>query len=555
MVRIADGQLLPLPGRRLRVMLGTLTDLFGSGPLAPGGRLRLPAASATRLVELEEADLRWSGGEELRELGRRLREFAGWTPVSLPSGFEGTLRPYQLDGLSWLQFLREHELGGILADDMGLGKTVQLLAHLHVEKSRGRMDRPSLVVAPTSVVTNWRREASRFAPALRVLALRGTGRKRRLDELAEHDVVLTTYPLLHRDEAHLRAQEFHLLVLDEAQLVKNAKSKSAGIVRELRARHRICLTGTPMENHLGELWSLFDFLMPGLLGDAKRFRKAFRNPIEKEGCAVSRARLAARVRPFLLRRTKAEVEAELPPKTETVQAVELQAGQRDLYESLRLAMHDRVRKAIERRGLARSTIVILDALLKLRQVCCDPRLLSLPQARRVAESAKLDALREMLAELVEDGRRILLFSQFTSMLALIEAELARAGTPFVRLTGDTRDRDTPVRRFQAGEVPLFLISLKAGGTGLNLTAADTVIHYDPWWNPAVEEQATDRAHRIGQDKPVFVYKLIVSGSVEEKIVALQARKRALAQGIYATGKGSTAPLTTEDLEELFRPLD
>ena len=555
----ADGRTLILPAKRVQAILGTLIDLFGERPLTPGGALSLSPLHAPLLAELDEAlgDAApvWTGGERTRELGRKLRDFRRIEPVEVPANFHGTLRPYQRDGLNWLQFLREHDLAGILADDMGLGKTVQVLAHLLCEKHAGRADRPSLVVAPTSVIGNWRSEAERFARDLRVLVLHGQSRKAHFERLAEYDVVVTTYSLLSRDAKELASQAYHALILDEAQFVKNAKTKASLAARCIEARHRLCLTGTPMENHLGELWSLFHILMPGLLGDQKQFRKLFRTPIETHGDDSRREQLAARVRPFLLRRTKDEVEIDLPPKTEMTRSIELGSSQRDLYESIRLAMNDKVRQAIARTGLERSTIVILDALLKLRQVCCDPRLLKIEEARNVAETAKLEALMEMLEEMLEEGRRILLFSQFTSMIALIEQELRRRELRWVKIVGDTRDRDSPVRQFQAGEVQLFLISLRAGGTGLNLTAADTVIHYDPWWNPAVEDQATDRAHRIGQDKPVFVYRLIVSGSVEEKMLALQARKRELAEGIYKAGgaKGGT-PLSATDLEVLFQPL-
>ena len=555
----ADGRTLILPAKRVQAILGTLIDLFGERPLTPDGALSLSPLHAPLLAELDEAlgDAApvWTGGERTRELGRKLRDFRRIEAVEVPANLHGTLRPYQRDGLNWLQFLREHDLAGILADDMGLGKTVQVLAHLLCEKHAGRADRPSLVVAPTSVIGVWRSEAERFAPDLRVLVLHGQSRKAHFERLAEYDVVVTTYSLLSRDAKELASQAYHALILDEAQFVKNAKTKASLAARWIEARHRLCLTGTPMENHLGELWSLFHILMPGLLGDQKQFRKLFRTPIEKHGDDSRREQLAARVRPFLLRRTKDEVESDLPPKTEMTRSIELGRSQRDLYESIRLAMNDKVRQAIARTGLERSTIVILDALLKLRQVCCDPRLLKIEEARNVAETAKLEALMEMLEEMLEEGRRILLFSQFTSMIALIEQELRRREVRWVKIVGNTRDRDSPVRQFQAGEVQLFLISLKAGGTGLNLTAADTVIHYDPWWNPAVEDQATDRAHRIGQDKPVFVYRLIVSGSVEEKMLTLQARKRELAEGIYKAGgaKGGT-PLSATDLEVLFQPL-
>jgi superfamily II DNA or RNA helicase len=557
--RLPDGRLLPIPITRVRGVLETLTELYGEKPFDPDGRLRLSRLSAAELPALESAlgtKLEWRRGEKLLELGRRLRDFAGLRAVTPPRGLNAELRPYQNDGLNWLQFLREYELGGVLADDMGLGKTVQALAHLLVEKEAGRLTRPALVVAPTSLMNNWRRECERFTPALKTLTLHGSSRHEDFARIDAHDVVFTTYPLLPRDAKTLLQHEFHYVILDEAQVVKNPKAKATEIVRQLKARHRLCLTGTPMENHLGELWSLFHFLMPGFLGDEREFRRLYRTPVEKHGDAGRRASLARRVKPFLLRRTKEQVAADLPPKTEIVRAVELDGSQRDLYESIRLSLHSKVREEIEKRGLARSQIVILDALLKLRQVCCDPRLLKLDSAKKVKQSAKLELLLDMLPELIEEGRRVLLFSQFTSMLALIEAELKTRAIPYVLLTGDTRDRATPIDRFQAGEVPLFLISLKAGGTGLNLTAADTVIHYDPWWNPAVERQATDRAHRIGQDKNVFVYKLITQGTVEEKIAALQARKQALADGLYGDRGADAGPaFSAADLDLLFAAPD
>ena len=554
--RLEDGRLLPLPIERVRNVLGTLIELYNKD-LDKNGRLQLPAIQAGQLAELESLagkNMEWQGGARLLELGRRLRDFKGIAEATLPTDFNAQLRPYQHQGLSWLQFLRDYGLAGILADDMGLGKTVQTLAHLLLEKQSGRMDRPSLVIAPTSLMVNWRIEAERFAPSLKVLVQQGTQRKQHFERLADYDVVLTTYPLLPRDQEMLLAQEYHLLILDEAQVIKNPKAKASQIVRQIKARHRLCLTGTPMENHLGEMWSLLDFLMPGLLGNEKHFGKVFRTPIEKHGDATRRDLLRRRIAPFMLRRTKQEVVKELPPKSEILSNVDLAGAQRDLYESIRLAMHEKVRNEITKKGMARSQIVILDALLKLRQVCCDPRLVKLDSAKKVSHSAKLELLMEMLPAMVEEGRRILLFSQFTSMLALIEEELQQRKLDYVQLTGNTRDRATPVQRFQAGEVPLFLISLKAGGTGLNLTAADTVIHYDPWWNPAVENQATDRAHRIGQDKAVFVYKLITRGTVEEKILGMQARKKELADSLFDETAKSGPRLTLEDLNALFEPL-
>jgi SNF2 family DNA or RNA helicase len=474
--------------------------------------------------------------------------------VQPPEGFALQLRPYQMEGLAWLQFLRQQELAGILADDMGLGKTAQTLAHLLLEKQAGRMDRPSLVVLPTSLIFNWKREAERFAPQLKMLSLHGKERAEHFPLIAEHDVVLTTYPLLWRDEDALLEHNYHLLILDEAQTVKNVSSQAAQVVRRLNARHRLCLTGTPLENHLGELWAQFDFLLPGLLGDLKGFTKTWRTPIEKHGNKLRRDLLAQRVKPFIMRRRKEDVATELPPKTLIVRTVELEGTQRDLYETVRIAMDQRVREEIAEKGFARSHIIILDALLKLRQVCCDPRLLKLTSAKKVKEHAKLDLLMEMLPELVSEGRRILVFSQFTSMLELIEEELAKEKLNYVKLTGDTQNREEVVRQFQDGEVPIFLISLKAGGVGLNLTTADTVIHYDPWWNPAVENQATDRAHRLGQTKNVFVYKLVVAGSIEEKILALQEKKAELAAGILSEDSAGLTKFGEADIAALLAPL-
>ncbi len=486
-------------------------------------------------------------------MARRLGEVGDVPLVPPPPGLKAQLRPYQQQGLSWLQFLSSFGLSGVLADDMGLGKTLQALAHILTEKNLGRLDRPCLVVAPTSLIPTWRNEIHRFAPGLSLLILHGNDRRELFDEIDGHDVVLTSYALLVRDRDLLVRHDYRLVILDEAQAIKNPATKLARTACQLRAEQRLALTGTPMENHLGELWSVFNFLMPGFLGDREQFRRVFRNRIEKEGDTERQALLAARVRPFMLRRAKAQVAAELPPKSEVLQEIELGEGQRDLYESVRLAMHDRVRAEIRTKGLGQSNIAILEALLKLRQVCCDPRLLKSGGGHAAATSAKFELLMEMLSSMVETGRRIIVFSQFVEMLDLIDEALTAEGLPFVKLTGRTRDRETPVNRFQDGEVPIFLISLKAGGVGLTLTAADTVVHYDPWWNPAVEAQATDRAHRIGQDKTVFVYKLIASGTVEEKMVELQARKKALYEGLLGGNTGSLA-FSEADVEALFAPL-
>jgi len=481
--------------------------------------------------------------------------------VEPPHGLGITLRPYQRDGLAWLQHLRRHDLAGILADDMGLGKTAQALAHLLLEQQAGRLDRPALVVAPASLLFNWQAEAARVAPALKLLTLSGPQRRQDLARIAQHDLVLTSYPLLWRDAMSLQRQAWHLVVLDESQMVKNAGSRTATAARRLNARHRLSLTGTPLENHLGELWAQFHFLLPGWLGDARSFQRDWRTPIEKNG-ETQRARLLAqRLAPFILRRRKDEVATELPPLTEQVHRVALAGAQRMLYEGVRLAADEQVRRVLAKQHFDGAMVSILDALLKLRQACNDPRLLHAEGAVGPAPegySAKLDWLRERLPALAAEGRRVLVFSQFTRMLRLVQAELAALALPWLTLTGDTptAQRGEVVARFQRGEAPLFLVSLKAGGVGLNLTAADTVIHIDPWWNPAVEQQASARAHRIGQDKPVLVYRLVAAGSIEEKLLALQARKAALAEAVLGpAGVAIATLLTADDLPALLAPLD
>jgi SNF2 family DNA or RNA helicase len=545
--RLPDGRRLALPAERLRTVVATLVELFDpQGSKAE----RVPLARAVSLAGLDGAlRLRGSGVEQLRSAAAALAAPAA-PKIRVPAALRAELRKYQHEGLDWLQRLRANGFGGILADSMGLGKTLQTLAHLLVEKRARRLARPALVIAPTSVLPNWHAEAERFAPSLRTLVLHGPRRAERFGEIPDADLVITSYALLTRDEDVLANQEWHIAILDEAQNIKNPTAKATQVAHRLQANQRLALTGTPIENHLGELWSLFAYVDPGVLGERTRFNRSFRTPIEKGDDAGRRAALAARIAPFVLRRTKESVARELPAKTEIVRPIELGTAQRDLYETIRAAMHQRVRDAIAKRGLAKSRIVVLDALLKLRQVCCDPRLLDHAPARAVGAGAKLGALMEMIPELIEDGRRVLLFSQFTSMLALVEDELRREAIPYELLTGKTKDRATPVRRFQAGEVPLFLISLKAGGTGLNLTAADTVIHYDPWWNPAVERQATDRAHRIGQDQAVFVYKLVCEQTIEQRILDLQARKGALADALL-DGGAADLPLDDDAIAHLF----
>lgn len=554
-VTMDDGTQLALPFPRVKTLIKTLIELFDDRALRKG-RLPINAGQLLQLLGTEQP-IAFQGGDRLRALAASLLKASKDWPTHMgPSSFGLTLRDYQKQGVAWLQFIASHQIGGILADDMGLGKTVEALAHIQMEYESNHLQRPCLVVCPTSVLPNWLEEVQRMVPHLRVVCLRDHDKFTRQSKLDDVDIVLTSYPLLLRDASLLTLRDWHMVILDEAQMIKNRQTLAADVCRRLKANHRICMTGTPVENHLGELWSLFAFLMPGLLHSYETFKNVFRTPIEKFNDPYAKAFLAARIRPFVLRRTKTEVGEELPKKTIIHRNIDLEGGQRDLYETVRLAMNKRVLEVVSEKGINKSQIVILKALLRLRQVCCDPRLLKLEEARDVTESAKLALLMEMLTTLVEEGRRVLVFSSFTSMLDLIAAELEIRQIKFLQLRGTTIDRKTPVKQFQSGKVPIFLISLKAGGTGLNLTAADTVIHYDPWWNPAVEEQATDRAHRIGQDKPVFVYRLITNGTVEEKMLRRQEEKRRIADGIYDKGTtpGAVTHFTERDLKYLLAPI-
>ena len=547
---------LRLPTQALQPWLLALFDLVGDRQYDfKADSLRLSRLDALRTSAALGEGAVWEGAAALRELVQQLSGQSHLPEVPMPASVQASLRPYQQQGVNWLQFLRTHGLAGILADDMGLGKTLQTLVHIQIEKDAGRLSAPALIIAPVSLMGNWQREAARFCPQLRCLVLHGKERHSAAEALEQHDVVIAPYSLLQRDRERWLAQPWHLVVLDEAQNIKNASTHAAQVVSALDARHRLCLSGTPMENHLGEIWSLFHFLMPGFLGSQKRFAETFRNPIEKLGDSTRLAQLRARVTPFMLRRTKALVASDLPPKVETVMRVELAGKQADLYETIRLTMEQSVRQALDTQGLAKSQLAILDALLKLRQVCCDPQLVPLEAARKVQQSAKLECLMEMLPEMLAEGRRILLFSQFTSMLKLIEVELEKRQLRWVKLTGQSQNRDALIEQFTSGQVPLFLISLKAGGVGLNLPQADTVIHYDPWWNPAVENQATDRAHRIGQTQSVWVVKLVAQGTIEERILALQERKAQLADSMYSGATARHEPMFTEnDLAELLKPL-
>jgi len=556
---LGDNRYLPVPPERLRILLRVLLELYQGDGTAP--TIRFPEMQGAALGHLDAAfeeagvPLMWKGTEAGRDRAFALGAPPDASSIQPPGKLRAELRPYQREGLAWLQHLRAHDAGGVLADDMGLGKTLQTIAHLCAEKEAGRTDRPTLVIAPTSLIGNWQRELKKFAPHLRVLAMRGTGRHAHWNDLPIYEVVLVSYPILLRDLDRLTDHDYHYVILDEAQAIKNPRSRAHAAVCQLESRHRLCLSGTPIENNLDELWSLFDFLMPGLLGDENAFRAIFRAPIERRGAESRTEALRERVAPFILRRMKDTVARDLPPKTEIVRPVELSGGQRELYESIRVSAHEKVRTVIRNKGIAASTVTILDALMKLRQACCDPRLVAVDTAREVEGSAKLEMLFELLDRQLAHGRRVLIFSQFTSMLALIARALEARDVAYSVLTGSTRDRDAVIDRFQRREADVFLISLKAGGTGLNLTSADTVIHYDPWWNPAVQAQATDRAYRIGQTRPVFVYNLIVAGSVEERMLSLQQRKRRLADSILKDGGAAGLQWSEEEVDDLFAPLD
>lgn len=525
-----DGGFVRLPVAQLDPILQTITELYDR-PINTDGQLRL---SQFDVMGLNSDAVRVQGkkAQALRKVVSQLATVTGVDPVEPPTGLQATLRDYQQQGFNWLHFLTSHHLGGVLADDMGLGKTLQVITHLLKQQELGLLTKPALVVAPTSVVGNWMSELAKFAPSLVALRFDGANRSDLKAQIETSNVVLTSYALIQRDGDFWQQIPLHSVIVDEAQYVKNPKAKTAQVIRTLTTDHCLCLTGTPLENHLGELWSLFDFVMPGFLANETQFKKRYRTPIEQHGDQACQNRLAQRVSPFMLRRTKADVVTELPAKTEIIQRVTLDKAQWQLYSSVRLSMEKRVRELMAEKGLKRSHIEILDALLKLRQVCCDPSLVKIPAAEKVKHSAKLEVLVEMVQELTEEGRKILVFSQFATMLGIIEKRLNSEGISTSKLTGATRNRQAAIDAFVEGDAQVFLISLKAGGVGLNLTAADTVIHYDPWWNPAAEAQATDRAYRIGQDKPVFVYKLIVENTVEEKILVMQDKKRALADSVF-----------------------
>lgn len=544
-----DGRQVLLPVGRVLNWLRVFTELEDVDCI--GERLRLPAAQIARIAQLDDGETRFGvAGTALLQQAATLRAGALAENFLPPPGLQAELRVYQRLGVAWLQQRQQLGLGGVLADDMGLGKTLQVLAHLMRERAAGRLRLPALVVAPTSVLGNWLAEARRFCPELRVRVLHGPDRQKHWAAVDRCELLITSYSVLANDLEQWRTRELSAVFLDEAQAIRNPRTRIHRAVCELRASARFCLTGTPLQNHLGDLWALFDFLLPGCLDSEAQFRRRYRRPIEDEGDRLRAQGLFERIAPFLLRRTKSEVAADLPRKTQVTLRLPLQGAQRELYELLRQRSVAQLHAAGNGTGPER--LNVLNALLQLRQVCCDPRLVDAGRYREKG-SAKREHLLAMLQELVEEGRVILVFSQFRRMLELIAGDLTEAGIEYLMLTGRTRDRQAVIDRFQQGVGQVFLISLKAGGTGLNLTRADTVIHYDPWWNDAAESQATDRAYRIGQTQPVFVYRLLAEDTVEERVHALQARKRGQMEAVYnaAEQESERLRLTHCELLELL----
>lgn len=513
------------------------------------GRLKI---SQFHAVFLDESfDIDWKNNQQLGNMIRSLRETAQIPHRTPPSHLDSKLREYQHHGFDWLNFLHDHRFHGILADDMGLGKTVQALAYLE-DRRLNHGSQPNMVLAPTSVVFNWANEAKKFTPDLKVLVLTGPNRKSLFTEIPQADLVITSYAIFRRDVEVLTAQNWRTVIIDEAQNIKNYRSKTALLVKEIKGEQRWALTGTPLENRLSELWSIFDFLMPGFLGSYPHFKRKYQQPIEAQQSQEHLERLRRRIFPFVLRRLKREVAKELPPKTEITNLCEMTHDQRKLYQEVREACRRQVFSEVEKKGIERSHVSILTALLRLRQVCCHPELLGPSFRKHEVNSGKMEAFQDLVTEVISEGHRVLVFSQFVEMLALLRVWLDKEKIPYEYLDGRTRRREERIRHFNEDpKIPIFLVSLRAGGTGLNLTGADYVIHYDPWWNPAVQDQATDRVHRIGQTKHVFSYKLITKDSVEEKILGLQERKRNLAEGVLSTDSALGKKMSYEDLEYLF----
>lgn len=501
--------------------------------------------------EMENMNVKMKMSRKFSKFWKEISTFSNMENTPLPKSTVATLREYQQKGYSWLWFLYKYGLNGILADDMGLGKTLQTLTLLQKAKEKDGKE-PTLVICPTSVVFNWENEIEKFAPNLKFLTLSGSERKANFKNIPKFDVIITSYALIRRDIDQLKKYDFRYIILDESQNIKNSQSQTSKAVKTLKAKHKLALSGTPIENRLEELWSVFDFLMPGFLFDAPEFNNRYVYPIvEKEDKQVEK-RLKSQIFPFILRRVKRDVAKDLPDKIEAVAYCELTPEQKDLYLQVLDSTKEELFKSIETVGLEKSRMSIFSALLRLRQICCHPRLYDKEGKLNINESGKFEHLQSMLEEIISEGHRILLFSQFVGMLDIIKLWLEEKGIKHEYLSGATKNRQEVVERFNSDPtIPIFLVSLKAGGTGLNLTGADYVIHYDPWWNPAVEDQATDRAYRIGQTKKVFVYRLITKGTVEEKIQRLKSKKRSLVDSVISVDRNIAKTLTYQDIKDIF----
>lgn len=548
-IELENGELGALPDAWLAKHAQELRLGLNDAGRSRDGKLRFHSAHALLLDELLDAADARTMDRDFMELRRRMKSFVGMTPSAPPQGFRGELRPYQREALGWFDFLGSFAFGGILADDMGLGKTIQALAWLALEKERGQNLGPTLVVAPTSLLFNWRDEAARFCPELRVLAYAGLERSEQADHFEEYDLVLTTYGLLRRDVETLGKTRWRCLILDESQAIKNPDSQTAKAARALPATRRLCMTGTPLENRLDELWSQMQFLNPNMLGSRKGFDARFGQPIAK-GDSAARELLRRAIKPFVLRRTKESVAKDLPEKQESVLRCEMTVAQAKIYTRLHNHYRSEILATVDAYGLNQSRIKVLEGLLRMRQAACHPGLVG----EEAAGSGKLEELCRIVREVVDEGHKALIFSQFTRFLTLIKKRLDEEGLAYEYLDGRTpaKTRASRVASFQKPSgPPVFCISLKAGGVGLNLTAADYVFIMDPWWNPAVEAQAVDRTHRIGQDKNVFAYRLISVGTIDEKVLKLQEQKRDLAEILAQGATTSISSLTREDLEALL----
>ncbi len=517
----------------------------------PDNRFTVKTYRAGLINELKNLGLELILSDRFKTFWEQMSTFSTTEELTLPKGINAEFREYQHKGFGWLWFMYKYGLNGILADDMGLGKTLQALTVLQKAKEEdGPM--PTLVIAPTTVVFNWEAEIEKFAPTLSCLKLQGGERKQFFEKIPEYDVVITSYALVRRDIKKLKDINFRYIILDESQNIKNATSQTAQAVKQLNAQHKLALSGTPIENKLEELWSVFDFLMPGFLFTMADFNSRYVNPIMERQDKIVEKRLKLQIYPFILRRMKRDVAKDLPDKVENIAYCELTDEQRDFYLQVLDSTKEELFKSIEQNGLEKSRLSIFSALLRMRQICCHPKLYDKNNVKNVIASGKFEKLKAMLEEIIAEKHRILLFSQFVDMLDIIKAWLDKSGIKYEYLTGKTKDRQGAVERFNTDPtIPIFLISLKAGGTGLNLTGADYVIHYDPWWNPAVEDQATDRAYRIGQKKKVFVYRLITRNTVEEKIQKLKTVKRNLVDSVISVDRNITKSLTMDDIREIF----